>query len=339
MRQGMESDPFIASNQNMPSGMEGELIEVKPGLRLAVVNCHPQDDLRIEFETDEVPLEFSFYLAGRASYAISHGQGENKFQSRPGLNTVAAFPHSRGTMEIPAQAEARMVAIHIERHVLLEYFADLPRVDVPELGQAMDNGAFPYCFRHAAMQPSMSVAAHQILTCPYHGLARKIFYESKTLELIALQFGSLMEGVPVPLAQPPPQPARAHVHGKGPGNSSGQPAEPAVAVPIGRQRGPDPHQTQQGIPRALGHHGFRVFAASAPGTGPADARRGRVEHRRDRLCRRFQQPQPFRQGLSEPIRRPARCLPETIQSKPLPLLRLSGSPAPTPSSSVLMFGK
>ena len=203
MRQGMESDPFIASNQNMPSGMEGELIEVKPGLRLAVVNCHPQDDLRIEFETDEVPLEFSFYLAGRASYAISHGQGENKFQSRPGLNTVAAFPHSRGTMEIPAQAEARMVAIHIERHVLLEYFADLPRVDVPELGQAMDNGAFPYCFRHAAMQPSMSVAAHQILTCPYHGLARKIFYESKTLELIALQFGSLMEGVPVPLAQPP----------------------------------------------------------------------------------------------------------------------------------------
>ncbi len=203
MRQGMESEPYIVNGQNMPSGLEGELIEVKPGLRLVVVNCHPRDDLRIEFETGEVPLEFSFYLAGRASYAISHGQGENKFQSRPGLNTVAAFPHSRGTMEIPAQAEARMVAVHIERHVLLEYFAGLPRVDVPELGQALDSGVFPYCFRHAAMLPSMSVAAHQILTCPYHGLARKIFYESKTLELMALQFGSLMEGVPVPSAQPP----------------------------------------------------------------------------------------------------------------------------------------
>ncbi|NCJ08704.1 helix-turn-helix domain-containing protein [Synechococcales cyanobacterium C] len=42
----------------------------------------------------------------------------------------------------------------------------------------------------------MTIALHQILQCPYQGLTKQIYLESKTLELIALQVNQLSEHQP-----------------------------------------------------------------------------------------------------------------------------------------------
>ncbi|ADK84493.1 transcriptional regulator, AraC family [Desulfarculus baarsii DSM 2075] len=192
VRRGEESSLAGLEESGVPAGVEGQLMEVKPGLRVAAVDCRPQDDLRIEFETGEAPLEFSYYLAGRARYLIDHERGEHAFVSEAGLNTVAAFPRSRAVMEIPAGVNARMVAIHIEAHVIADHLAERPNAVVPELAHAAENGVFPYCFRPSTMPPSMAIVANQILSCPYHGAVRRLFYESKTLELMALQLSQLL---------------------------------------------------------------------------------------------------------------------------------------------------
>jgi len=56
VRRGEESSLAGLEESGVPAGVEGQLMEVKPGLRVAAVDCRPQDDLRIEFETGEAPL-------------------------------------------------------------------------------------------------------------------------------------------------------------------------------------------------------------------------------------------------------------------------------------------
>lgn len=41
------------------------------------------------------------------------------------------------------------------------------------------------------MTPSMTLVANQILACPYHGMTKKMYYEGKSLELMALQLTQL----------------------------------------------------------------------------------------------------------------------------------------------------
>lgn len=166
-------------------------IDVKPGLRLNLVDFNPRENFRVAFETDDAPLEFSYHLSGSAFYVITHRHGENSFKGKPGLNVVSTFPQSTGTMEFGAHHPVRMIAIHIDPSFFSVYLSEQPDIAVPELERVIQNGDFSYFYRPAAMPPSMLIAAGQMLDCPYRGLAGRLYYESKTLELMALQFAQL----------------------------------------------------------------------------------------------------------------------------------------------------
>ena len=86
-------------------------IGIRPGLNLVLVDFNPGETIRMEFESYQVPLEFSYYLSGQTMYTVEHPGGRTCFSATPGLNVASAFSQSCGVMEYRAGMQVRMVAI------------------------------------------------------------------------------------------------------------------------------------------------------------------------------------------------------------------------------------
>ncbi len=177
----------------MPKGAGIQQIEIKPGMKLSLVNFLPDDPQKYTFETRDAPLEFSFHLSGQADYSIHHQKGKNDFKGKSGLNIASCFPNSHSTMEIKGNAPIRMLAIHMEPSFLANYLTGQGQCQLPEFESLVQTGKFPYYFKPGRMSASMSVVAAQLFDCPYGGIAGQWFYESKTLELLVLQFARISD--------------------------------------------------------------------------------------------------------------------------------------------------
>jgi AraC family transcriptional regulator, transcriptional activator of the genes for pyochelin and ferripyochelin receptors len=176
---------------DIPEGSPLEQIRLRPGLDLVLADFTHRHPLQFTLETREVPFEFSFHLAGRPRYNVIHADGENRFSGAPGLQVASAFPHARATMEIPAGEPVRLVALHLYPVFFETYRHDDPGIpDWPELRRAMDRGEFSYCFRSGTIHPHMALVASQLLDCPFRGMARQLFYESRAMDLIVRQLDS-----------------------------------------------------------------------------------------------------------------------------------------------------
>lgn len=177
-------------------------LEIRPGLSLSLVDFTPTEDFCIDFETDQAPLEFSFHAAGHARYRVFHPGGKHRFDAAPGLNVASAFPHSEGIMAFFARGPIRMAALHITPEFFQGYLSSSPEANTPELQAFFDSGGRHHLFRPAGMTPAMILSVNQMLACPYHGLARRMFFESKALELLAHQLSRF--GEPRPGVRPAP---------------------------------------------------------------------------------------------------------------------------------------
>ncbi|MCJ8499748.1 hypothetical protein [Desulfatitalea alkaliphila] len=173
-------------------------IDIRPGLTLFLVSLPPRAPFRIDFETDRVPLEFSYHVSGRARYTVHHPAGKSVLTAQPRFGMVCAFPRSHGTMEFFDRDPIRMVAIYMSPQFCHALLADQPEMEDPVL-QAFVQGAASHCLcRPSEMSPAMRLAAGQLLDCPYQGATRRLFYESKTLELMALQLSGAFKGPAAP---------------------------------------------------------------------------------------------------------------------------------------------
>ncbi|PTN35590.1 AraC family transcriptional regulator [Desulfonatronum sp. SC1] len=162
-------------------------IDVRPGLKLILADFIAREPVRIEFETDLVPFEFSFHASGQARYTVAHHDGESRIAARPGANVVCAFPRSHGVMEFPAHVPIRVAALHVELSLFDRYLSEQTDIHAPELLEHLRGSGGNHYYQPNGMTPAMHVVVGQLLACPYHGLTRSIFVESKALELVALQ--------------------------------------------------------------------------------------------------------------------------------------------------------
>jgi AraC family transcriptional regulator, transcriptional activator of the genes for pyochelin and ferripyochelin receptors len=169
------------------AGAWASQIDVRPGLKLILADFTAHEPVRIDFETDQVPFEFSFHASGQARYTVTHRNGESRISVRPGVNVVCAFPRSHGAMEFPAYAPIRVAALHVELDLFDRYLSEQADLNAPELLEHLRGSGGCHYYQPSGMTPAMHVVVGQLLDCPYQGLTRRMFYESKALELVALQ--------------------------------------------------------------------------------------------------------------------------------------------------------
>ncbi len=192
MKNQCDDSPRRQENESEKQFGQGvQQFTLRPGLRLSIVDIPPAEPVRLDFELNDAPLEFSYHLTGQPLYSVAHEKGEISFKGKPGLNVVSAFPHSSGFMEVGGPERNSMLAIHLDPVFFSKYFKEhllhSSEPPPPIIERLINEESFSYLCQQAQLNPSMTMVANQLLACPYQGMLQQIFLESKTLELIVLQ--------------------------------------------------------------------------------------------------------------------------------------------------------
>ncbi|WP_162458879.1 helix-turn-helix domain-containing protein [Desulfosarcina ovata] len=165
-----------------------ENIRVRSGVRLMLANYSQGRQIHMDYEIDKAPISFSYTLCERIRCTMHNGLGPPTVAERvPGDGVLAYLPQTNGTIDIFPDRRVVGISLHFSVSAFKTLFPSLP-----------------WCLQHLDKSPGGSSTAKpvfqqsrfgtdtfqvikQILQCPYTGEIRRLFFEAKALELVALK--------------------------------------------------------------------------------------------------------------------------------------------------------
>jgi AraC-like DNA-binding protein len=153
-------------------------IDLREGVELLVGNYQLRDDVVVVSPQRSHPIEFMFYLTGKGSQPDEIAAGQYALYGS-GLAPVETCGDS-------ADEPILEVNVHIEPAVLKTFLGetfDLANEGLAHLFQPTEQS---YYKRLSFTTVPMQTALHQLLHCPFTGLIKKAYLESKVWELMAL---------------------------------------------------------------------------------------------------------------------------------------------------------
>jgi AraC family transcriptional regulator, transcriptional activator of the genes for pyochelin and ferripyochelin receptors len=156
-------------------------LDCRPGMDICMSRCRFIREYRAKITLPEPRLTFVFCMSGStqtrnvccpSSLDMSAGQAHLYFFEEPVLERRA-----------PGKKELQAVVVRLSREAL-EYLLDPDeeRRTVPALTRAIQQGCF---FWNRKMNFVMQSVLFQMFACPHQGMVRRIFLESKAMELVA----------------------------------------------------------------------------------------------------------------------------------------------------------
>jgi AraC-like DNA-binding protein len=161
-------------------------IELRQGLELSVANYQLQDDLILKLPARPHPIEYSI---------VASGQFKDEYATvRSGQYMVCSSgiaPSER--WEMLANEPILEVNVHIEPELFCAFVGNNSETACRTMQQLVGNLQLPYLVWSGTASSVMQITAQQILHCPYQGLTKRIYLESKVWELMALLIDQLAE--------------------------------------------------------------------------------------------------------------------------------------------------
>lgn len=177
---------------------------LRSGLSLAISRPSGAVPFRASFDMDKAPIQFGFTYSGKNRCVYSTGGPKARSQDmRAGSNGIFHLPKTSGIIEQPEECPPCVVGIIASPELLCSYFAeDMARLPVPFRKKLEGSGEErPMSWFGPCSQAKHHLLA-QILDCPFKGGLRKLFLESRAMELLTLQIHDYIRsesgGAPVP---------------------------------------------------------------------------------------------------------------------------------------------
>ena len=169
------------------------IIKIRPGLMMGIGDYQLREDLTVSFELKGLPFVVGFSVPINIWSTPGNGQGKKDLlMFTPGQSFISYLPEWQGIAEYPVRTPVRSVGIYVDS-LLLNTFLDGQHDRIPTGVSDIVNGANEKHYYHAlTMTPLINMAIHQILDCPYQGPLRRLYFESKTLELITYILAQLV---------------------------------------------------------------------------------------------------------------------------------------------------
>ncbi|NEP58619.1 MAG: helix-turn-helix transcriptional regulator [Symploca sp. SIO2G7] len=168
---------------------------LRPGLKIQIDLLQTRENVELGTQLcDADPLQFSFCLAGLSRGRLIDTTSSLETEPQPGQNLLMFNGISTtGYWECLANQSVQIVEILVEPWLLLDLIEHSPE-SPPLIVQQILTGKFVQpCFLIGVLTPAMRMTVHQILHCPYKGISRHLFLESKAIELIALKLAQMGE--------------------------------------------------------------------------------------------------------------------------------------------------
>jgi AraC family transcriptional activator of pyochelin receptor len=157
-------------------------IELRDTL-LLIQDYQFHQDWLVQHESSENGLEFGFQILG-GSYA----------HRCAGQSFIKDGSSERTTMQEFAQERVLQVDIHLETADFLSSFVSNYAGQIPPaIHQLVERSPLHPYQQVSKTTTAMQLALRQILDCPYQGVTRQIYLQSKCWELIALKLEQLSE--------------------------------------------------------------------------------------------------------------------------------------------------
>jgi AraC-like DNA-binding protein len=153
-------------------------IQLREGLELAIVHYQLHDAMAMQLPEREHPLEYDFYLAGG-------------FTSPSGCTSTGQYSlcgSGLAPVEIAEWSahEQMGINVHIEPELFVAWLNQSVDTLTPELQHLIKPMLQTYYVGSGDITTTMQMALQQILHCPFHGLTKQLYLESKVWELMAL---------------------------------------------------------------------------------------------------------------------------------------------------------
>ena len=165
---------------------------VKPGLALSITDSGYAKVSSSEYETLNAPVTFSFILSGQAVQQVQGMPKRKNFKVdlNPGRCIINAMPRTRGRVTIPPQKAFTVVELKMDRSLLYTCIKDsmdrVPREIIDIL-----NPDKQVCLSRPLSSRTTDLLVQIINPPAYHAGVMPLFYESRALDLLAVQLENL----------------------------------------------------------------------------------------------------------------------------------------------------
>ncbi|MGD1850107.1 MAG: helix-turn-helix transcriptional regulator [Cyanophyceae cyanobacterium] len=168
-------------------------VDLRGGLNLSIVEWDLQQNFSLTIDEQMQPMfGFSFCVGGDFLTKISGSDSDLKIN--PHEAHMGLFQGEvKTTNQALAGEQVTLVQLGIDPSLLESLAGISPDHALHPLNGVFSSTQEGFQWQAQTITPPMAIALHQILQCPYQGLTRRVYLESKTLELIALQLHQLNE--------------------------------------------------------------------------------------------------------------------------------------------------
>jgi AraC family transcriptional activator of pyochelin receptor len=174
---------------------QSQLLEFSNGIWVEISQkAYARPFRYIHSHNSQFPLSGKFYLSGQMDVTTS-GIAHDYIEAE-GHNYLYCLPDAEEVEVHHSDKSTDTVMIWVTPAYLRTFMGERLEGLMPELQQFVQDRSRPFFHRSLGKNTAaMQVALHQMLHCPYHGLVRHMFLESRATELLALQFAqwSLIE--------------------------------------------------------------------------------------------------------------------------------------------------
>lgn len=165
-----------------------QIIDITPGLKMIITNHELRSSFKMTYEIEEAPIGFSYALSQRIRCTIIDGTRARKVMERSGGEGVLAYlPRTRATVEVFPNNSMIGISLHFSVNTFYDLFKHVPEC-LGNLGFGIGRKSLGRRFyQQSRFNSNTLFVLRQILDCPYKGEIRRLFYEAKALELVALK--------------------------------------------------------------------------------------------------------------------------------------------------------
>ncbi len=160
-------------------------IQLRDGLELAIVHYHLHHSVSMHLPEREHPLEYSFHLSG--------GFSSQQHSTRAGQYCLCGSGLAPAEVTEWHDTEHIEVNVHLDPKLFATWLNQSPGRMPAGLQHLIQQPPQPYYVRSGATNCAMQTALQQILHCPYHGITKQMYLESKVWELMALLIAQELE--------------------------------------------------------------------------------------------------------------------------------------------------
>ncbi|WP_419657240.1 transcriptional regulator, AraC family [Desulfosarcina variabilis str. Montpellier] len=159
--------------------------EIRPGFDIWVCDCLFRENIHFTMADHPAAFSFSFCMSGKSMARYGHKQTPIEISS--GKQGIFYCPDPNGTSCMSMDVPHRQVGIVISPEGLRSYFEDDLNAIDPVMRGILEERQDDLFYHLHMITPAMRTALQQLLGCPFGGMTRKLFFESRALELIAHQ--------------------------------------------------------------------------------------------------------------------------------------------------------